>query len=551
MLTPRQVQGTVLGLLMGMFVGILAETVVATALPRIVHDLHGGQAAYSWVVTSTLLAMTVSTPIWGKLSDLVSRKLLVQLSFVVYVVGTVLAGLSQNAGTLISFRAMQGLGAGGMAVLAQVILVDILPARERGRYMGYLGAVLGVGTGMGPLVGGAVTDAIGWRWTFFITLPFAIAAIILVQRSLKLPTRHEEVKIDYVGAVIISAGVALLLVWVSFVGTHFSWGSSTSLVMVTGAVVLLVIACLVELKVKEPIIPMSLFRNRTFTLVIVASVSLGIALYGISVFLSQYLQLSRALTPTQAGANTLPFVAGLLIASMGSGALISRTGFWKRWLILGGALLTTGLGLMSTMRYDTNIFLVFTYMAIAGLGIGMVMQNMVLVLQNAVHIKVVGTAGAGAAFFRTLGGAIGVAALGAVSGTRALYLVHSGLDKIDISGQASGLSGGTIPDVSTLHGPVRALVQASYGQAVGESFLIATPLAAIALIAMIFLPNLKLRTKTGIEELAEVGAVDLQAAEGVSTSPADTVIEIGLDRESATVREDLVRDDGAESDVTK
>ena len=503
-MSRRQVLESISGLLVGMFVAILSSTVVSTSLPIIVSDLGGDQSAFTWVITSTLLATTVSTPIWGKLSDLMSRKLLVQLALGIFVIGSALAGFAQDPGTLIGFRVLQGLGAGGLTALVQVIFSDIVSPRERGRYMGILGAIMAVGTAGGPLLGGLITDSIGWRWNFYVAVPFAVLALILIQVTLHLPKRRKKVRIDYLGIFLIGGGVSLLLIWVTLAGNQFEWGSLTSWLMVGGAVVLLGLAVLVELKVKEPIIPMTLFKNRTFTLVTIASMMVGVTLFGTSVFLSQYLQLSRGRTPTESGIYTLPQVVGLLIASTLAGAIISRTGKWKRWVVTGASLLVVGVGLMSTVRYDTPFPLLFLYMAVLGLGIGMLMQNMVLIVQNTVDVSQIGAASASVAFFRSLGGAVGVAALGAALATRVKDSILDGLVDLGIpASQLDQLGGGTIPKLDDLPAPVRTVVEQAYGQGIGEIFLIALPLAIIGLIAVCFLPNVALGTKNGLQKLAE------------------------------------------------
>jgi EmrB/QacA subfamily drug resistance transporter len=504
-MSHRQVLEALSGLLMGLFVAVLASTVVSTSLPRIISDLKGDQTAYTWVVTSTLLATTVSTPIWGKLADLFNRKLLVQLSLIVFVLGSALAGLSQDTPTLIVFRVLQGLGAGGLISLVQVLISDIISPRERGRYVGLLGAVIAVGTAGGPLLGGVLTDSIGWRWNFYVAVPFAIVALILIQRTLKLPARpRRAVSIDYLGAILIAAGVSLLLIWVSLAGNQFEWGSVTSWVMAAGSVVLLAAAVFVELKVKEPILPMALFRNRSFSLVVFASLTVGVALFAASVFLSQYWQLSRGATPTQSGLLSLPQVVGSLVASTTVGVLISRTGKWKRWMVIGASILTVAMFLMSTLRFDTSIVLVSVYIGMMGLGLGMVMQNLVLVVQNSVDVRQIGAASSAVAFFRSLGGTLGVSVLGAVLASRVSTIIGDGISSVSApASELATLASGTIPNVSSLSTPVRTLVESAYGQGIGEIFLIAAPLAFISLLCIIFLPNAELGTKTGIEQLAE------------------------------------------------
>ncbi len=538
----REVLAPLSGLLLGMFVAMLASTVVSSSLPKIIGDLGGTQSGYTWVVTATLLATTVSTPIWGKLADLTNRKLLIQLSLVIFVVGSGLAGLAQSTEMLIFFRVLQGLGAGGLTALVQVVMADIIPPRERGRYMGLLGAVMAVATVGGPLLGGVITDSAGWRWNFYISVPFAVAAIILLQRTLHIPTHKRTVKIDYLGAALIAAGVSLLLVWVTLAGNQFEWGSATSILMVAGAVVLLGLAVFTEFKVKEPIIPMTLFKNRTFWLAVIASISVGVAMFGTSVFLSQYMQLARGKTPTESGLLTIPMIGGVLISSMVTGQLISRFGKWKRYMVTGSVLLTVGLLLMGTIRYDTSFSLVFVYMFVMGAGVGMVMQNLVLIVQNAVDPRQIGTASASVAFFRSLGGTIGVSVMGAVLGSRITTLVTDGLVTMGVDpSQTGSLEGGGIPDLSTLPAPIRTLVESAYGEAVADVFLIAVPLAVISIIAIAFLPNRPLGTKTSVEQIAESEAATLVAVSAAEIA-GDTQSE---ERIEADHRQDEAPDDAA------
>ncbi|MGV9639614.1 MDR family MFS transporter [Streptomyces sp. NPDC003514] len=491
-MTHRQIMEALSGLLLGLFVAILSSTVVSNALPRIISDLHGSQSAYTWVVTSTLLATTVSTPIWGKLADLTSKKLLVQLSLLIFIVGSAAAGLSQNTGTLIAFRVVQGLGAGGLTALAQVILATIIPPRERGRYNGYLGAVMAVGTIGGPLLGGVIVDTswLGWRWCFYVGVPFAVAALIVLQRTLRLPLITRDVKVDYLGATLVAASVSLLLIWVSLAGDSFAWWSGPTVAMVLGAVVLAVVFVFVELRATEPIIPMHFFRNPTLTLSVVASLAVGTAMFGGTVFLSQYFQIARGDSPTMAGVMTLPMIIGLVVSSTVIGRVITKSGKWKRYLVVGGVLLIVGLALMGTARADTAYGLLGVYMFLIGCGVGMTMQNLVLAVQNTVPLHELGAASSVVAFFRTLGGAVGVSALGAVLASKVGTYTASGIAALGI--QASG--DGSLPDIHTLPAPLAAVVKDAYGHATGDIFLIAAPIALVALIAIVFIREIPLRT---------------------------------------------------------
>ncbi|PPG16683.1 MFS transporter [Rathayibacter sp. AY1E8] len=523
-MSHRQVLESLSGLLLGMFVSILAGTVVSTSLPRIISDLKGDQNAYTWVVTATLLATTVSTPLWGKFADLFNRKLLIQLALGLFVIGSALAGFSQDTNMLIVFRVFQGLGAGGLAALSQIIMADIISPRERGKYAGLFGGVMAIGTVGGPLLGGVVTDAFGWRWNFFIAMPVAIVAIVLLQMTLRLPAHPKrKVRIDYLGAVLIAGGVSLVLIWVSLAGKNFDWASWETAVMVGGAVVLLIAAVITELTVAEPIIPMGMFKNRTFSLAVVASISVGVSMFGVAVFLAQYMQLARGATPTQSGLLTIPMMAGLLIASTIFGGIISRTGKWKAIMISGGVLAVIGTSLLSTLRYDTDLVLVGIYMAVLGAGLGMLMQNLVLVVQNSIEVKNLGVATSAVTFFRSLGGTVGVSVLGSMLGTVIADRIKTGIAGLAPADQAlaaQALGSGTIPQPATLPDAVRVVVESAYGIGVGDVFLYSIPLAVVTLIAVVLLPNVSLGSKNAVQLKAEP-TTPLQAAEDALIAASD------------------------------
>lgn len=534
-MSHRQVLESLSGLLLGMFVSILAGTVVSTSLPRIISELGGNQTAFTWVVTSTLLATTVSTPIWGKLADLLNRKILIQLALVLFVLGSALAGFSQNTDMLIGFRVVQGLGAGGLTALSQIIMADIISPRDRGRYMGLFGGIMAVGTVGGPLIGGLLTDSVGWRWNFFVGVPVAIVAIILLQVTLKLPKRPaRKVRIDYLGAIFLAGGISLLLIWVTMAGTQFDWWSAQTFWMVGGSIALLAATVITELVVKEPIIPLAMFKNRTFTLAVIASISVGVAMFGTSVFLGQYMQLARGATPTESGLLTLPMIVGLLLSSTIVGNLISRFGKWKAFMVTGAVLLTIGLYLMSTIEYDTNYVLVSLYMLVLGAGVGMVMQNLVLIVQNTVRPEQLGAASSNVAFFRSLGGTIGVSVMGSLLGTKVNDLMADRQHDLQVAiaklGQkglevAQSLQSGTLPEVGKLPVGIRTIIEAVYGQAVADIFLVAVPLAIVTIVAILLLPNNKLGTKTAIQQLDE-NAAAAGAPETAAEQAEETVVEV-------------------------
>jgi EmrB/QacA subfamily drug resistance transporter len=532
----RQVLQALSGLLLGMFVSILAGTVVSTSLPLIISELKGDQSAYTWVVTATLLATTVSTPLWGKFADLFNRKLLIQLALGLFVLGSAAAGFAQNTDWLIVFRVFQGLGGGGLAALSQIIMADIISPRERGRYAGLFGGVMAVGTVGGPLLGGLITDAFGWRWNFFVALPVAIVAIIMLQATLHLPKRAKRtVTIDYAGAVLIAGGVSLFLIWMSMAGKQFDWMSLETLIMVTGAVVLLIAAVIVELKAKEPIIPLSMFRNRTFTLAVVASISVGVSMFGTAVFLAQYMQLARGATPTQSGLLTIPMMAGLLIASAVFGAIISKRGRWKAIMVTGGVLSVVGTALLSTLHYDTPFVLVAIYMFVLGAGLGMLMQNLVLVVQNSIEVRNLGVATSAVTFFRSLGGTVGVSVLGSILGTVVADGIKDGIADLAPEQQAAAaqaLGSGTIPQVNQLPEAIRVVVESAYGTGVGQVFFYSVPLAVITLIAVAFLPNARLGTLNAVQLKNEKGGT---ATESGTTSELAVAEDALIDVSTASV----------------
>ncbi|MFC8921172.1 MDR family MFS transporter [Cellulosimicrobium sp. NPDC057127] len=515
-MSRREVLESLSGILLGMFVAILATSVVSSSLPKIISDLDGSQSSYTWVVTATLLATTISTPIWGKLADLTNRKVLIQVALIIAVVSSALAGLSQNVGTLITFRAFQGLGAGGLMALATVLVTDIISPRERGKFMGLMGGVMAVSQIGGPLLGGVLTDTASWRWNFFVGLPFAIAAIVVLQRTLHLPrAARRVVKIDYWGAGLISVGVSTLLLWVTFAGQNFEWLSWQTCLMVGGAVAALVAAVLVERVTAEPIIPLRLFRNRTFVLAVVASVAVGLALFGTAVFLSQYMQVARGKTPTESGLLTVPMIVGTFVASTLFGQLITRFGRYKAIMVTGAALLAASLFALSTIDYHTSFVLISVYLFFLGTSMGMLMQNLVLAVQNTLAVEEMGAGTSTVAFFRTLGGAVGVSVLGAILASKVTSSIRSGLADLGVPADSMGGSN-AVPDVNTLPAPVRDLVERAYGDGIADIFLVAVPLALVALVAVVLLKEVPLGTKTGLQERLEREAA---AAGDAATTP--------------------------------
>ncbi|MFB9234898.1 MDR family MFS transporter [Plantactinospora siamensis] len=533
-MSHRQTLEALSGLLLVLFVAMLSSTVVSTALPRIIGALNGSQTQYTWVVTATLLTATATTPIWGKLADLFNKKALVQIAIVVFVLGSAIAGFSQSAGQLIAARAFQGIGVGGLQALVQVAIAAMIPPRERGRYNGYLGGVMALATVGGPLLGGLIVDTswLGWRWCFFVGVPVAIVALIVLQATLHLPTlRRENVKIDYLGASLIAAGVSVLLIWVSFVDSSFGWISWQTLAMVGGSLVLLALAVFVESRAAEPVVPLKIVRERTTALAILASLAVGMAMFGGAVFLGQYFQIGRGYSPTEAGLLTIPLMGGVLISSIVAGQLITKTGRIKPYIITGLIVLVAGFGLLSTIDHQTSLVFVGVGMFLVGIGVGMSMQNLVLAVQNTVALRDIGAASSTVAFFRSLGGAVGVSVLGAVLAHRVTDRITHDLTALGVPASASS-SGGSTLNLGSLPAPILNIVRAAYGDATGHIFLISACIAVFGLAAALLLKQVTLRTSLDLPDAGAgtgaaagsgtaAGAVDGTAA--ASGTPATSI----------------------------
>lgn len=493
-LTHREIMEVLFGLLAALFTAIISSTIVSNALPTIIADLNGSQTQYTWVVTASLLAMTVSTPVWGKLSDLFNKKVLVQTSIIIFVIGSILAGLSQNVPQLIAMRVVQGIGMGGLTANAQSIIGAIIPPRERGRYSGYMGATMAVATMSGPLLGGVIVDTpgLGWRWTFYVCVPLALISLVVLHKYLHIETVRRAVKIDYWGAILIAIAASLPLLWVSFAGDSFAWMSWQTAAFWAGTLLAVAATIVVETKHPEPMVPLKIVVERTTALAIIGSTAVGVALFGGSVFIGQYFQVAGGHTPTSAGLLTIPMMLGSLVGTTVSGRLITRSGYWKRYLVLGSVLLVIGMGLLSTISHTTPEWHAMVFMAFVGLGTGMLMQNYVLAVQNTVDVSQVGATSAVVAFFRSLGGAIGVSLLGAILAAQVKSDVTSKLAALGIDPSAEG--GTSLLDTKSLPEPIAEVVRAAYGDATGTIFLVAAGIAVISIVAALLMKEVPLRT---------------------------------------------------------
>lgn len=518
----RRVLKILTGLLMAMFVANLAGTVVGNALPVIVAEIGGTQQQYTWIVTSTILASTAVTPIAGKLADLFDKKKLLLGSIALFALGSLLAGLSTSAGMLIAVRVLQGIGMGANMVLTQIIIATIIPPRQRGRYNGYIGAVIAVATVSGPLLGGLIVDVpwLGWRWCFWVAIPFVAAAFAVLVKNLEVPGEGRPgAKVDWAGAALISLAATLLLIWVSFANHEFEWVSWQTFAMVGAALVAATGFVLVERRVSEPVVPLHILTERTTALAIVASLAVGTVMFGTNIFLGQYFQIGRGYSPTIAGWLGLPIMLGLLVSSTVAGNLVTRSGRWKPYVVGGLALLTVGIGLMATVGGSTPLWLISLYLLLAGLGLGASMQNLVLAVQNTVQLGNVGAATSTVTFFRSLGGAVGIQVLGAVYAARVTSLTVAGYREqgIDVGGldaSTSSLDLGALPD------EMARVVHQAYGDGIGTVFAVAALISAVGLVAVLFMRGTELRNSWEVPaEVREV--LETDDGPGTTAAPGD------------------------------
>lgn len=496
-MSRREVLLVFVALMLGMFLASLDQTIVATALPTIVGEL-GGISHLSWVVTAYLLTSTTSAPLYGKLSDLYGRKVMFQIAIAVFLVGSILCGLATSMGQLIAFRAVQGIGAGGLIVMALTIIGDVLSPRERGRYQGYMGSVFAVSSVGGPLLGGFIVDNLDWRWVFFVNIPIGLAAMAATTRFLQLPVKRREHSIDYLGASFLVSGVTAALLVTVWGGSEYEWASPQILGLAAAAAILLSLFVWQERRAPEPILPLRLFRNPTFTITSTAGFIVGVAMFGGIVFLPLFLQAVIGVSPTHSGLLLVPLMAGLLFSSIASGRRISRHGRYKRYPIAGMAIASVGLYLLSTMGPATGLVTASTHMLVLGLGIGLVMQVLVIAVQNAVDVDDLGVATSSQSFFRSLGGSFGTALFGAVLSSRLVLEIARRLP--DAGGLPLDELTGSPEAIAALPPAIRIPVVEALSESITASFVVAIPFAVAAFLLLLFLPELTLR------ESAHVGA---------------------------------------------
>jgi EmrB/QacA subfamily drug resistance transporter len=498
-MTHREILVVMSGLMLGLFLAALDQTIVSTALPRIVEELNGLDHL-AWVVTAYLLTATASTPLYGKISDIYGRKPVFQTAIVIFLVGSLLAGLSQDMGQLIATRAIQGLGAGGLISLTLAIVGDMVSPRERGRYQGYFGVVFGVASVLGPLLGGFFVDTLSWRWIFYVNLPLGIVALLVVARVLHAPFTPRQHSIDYLGAALMVGGVTSLLLVTVWAGQEYDWDSPVIVGLSVTAAVLLGLFVWQERRAPEPILSMRLFRNRTFAIGNTVGFLFGFGFFGAIIFLPLYLQIVRGATPTQSGLQLLPLVLGIFLTANLSGQLITRTGRYKAWPVAGLAIVAVAMFLLAQLDVDEPLWSVLLRIFVLGIGLGCVIQTLVVAVQNAVDPRELGVATSSTTFFRTLGGAFGTSVFGAVLGS---VLARELADRL-----GGSLPPGVDPDtiaagpeaVRALPPEVQAQVVDSFVVALDRVFLIGVPVALVAMVLALFLPELELRRTTGVVE---------------------------------------------------
>ncbi|MFF5492655.1 DHA2 family efflux MFS transporter permease subunit [Streptomyces aquilus] len=504
---PGNVLVSIGALLLGMLLAALDQTIVSTALPTIVSDL-GGLEHLSWVVTAYLLASTAATPLWGKLGDQYGRKRLFQTAIVIFLIGSALCGAAQNMPQLIAFRALQGLGGGGLMVLSMAIVGDLVPPRERGRYQGLFGAVFGATSVLGPLLGGVFTEHLSWRWVFYVNLPVGVVALAVIATVLRIPRKATRHVIDYLGTLLIASVATCLVLVASLGGTTWGWGSPQIVGLAVLGVVLGVAFVAVERRAAEPVLPLKLFRIRTFTLAAVISFVVGFAMFGAMTYLPTFLQVVQGVSPTMSGVHMLPMVFGLLLSSTASGQVVSRTGRWKVFPVVGTAVTTIGLLLLHRLDEGSSTWVMSSCFFVFGLGLGLVMQVLVLIVQNAVAYEDLGVATSGATFFRSIGASFGVAVFGTVFTNR---LGDKLADAFAGSGAGGVLPGGVTVDgleadprdIANLPAVLRPAALHAYASSITDVFLYAAPVALVGFVLSWFLKEDRLRASVTAPDVTE------------------------------------------------
>lgn len=480
-------------LMLGMLLAALDSTIVATALPTIVGDLHGANHL-SWVVVAYLLASTVSTPLWGKLGDLHGRKIYFQAAIIIFLIGSMLCGAAHSMLTLIIFRAVQGIGGGGLMVGAQAVIADIVPPRDRGRYAGFFGATFGAATVLGPLLGGFIVEYWSWRWIFFVNVPFGIAALAVTAAVLPSAGARVQHVIDYLGVLTLTISASALILFTSLGGTSFAWGSTKSILLLVIGIGTGAIFVIVECRSSEPILAPRLFANRVFSSASAIGFVVGFAMFGAITFLPLYFQDVRGATPTNSGLRLLPLMAGLFLASIVTGQLVSKGWRYRPFPIFGTAIMTIGLGLLGTIGVATSGVTMALYMTVLGVGLGLVMQVLITAVQNAVQFEDLGAATAGANFFRSMGGSFGTAVFGALYANELPRQLAAGLRLHHLSTALPSPTRWTPKNLRHLPVDALSVILHAIAGSIGQIYRFSVPFGLLAVVLSLTLPEVKLRT---------------------------------------------------------
>lgn len=522
----RSVLFLFMGLMVAMLLASLNQTVLSTALPTMVGELDGVDQM-TWVITAYILASTIVMPMYGRISDLLGRRPVLMAAIAVFIVGSVVGALAGNIEILILARVLQGLGGGGLMILSQAAIADVVPARERGRYMGAIGAVFAVASVAGPLLGGWLTEGPGWRWAFWMNVPLGLLAMIACFVFLNLPKKElaERPKLDYLGMALVAAATTTLVLVSTWGGSTYAWASPQIIGLIVATVVLAAAFCWAELRAVNPVIPMGLFRDRNFTLTTVAALAIGIAMFGAIGYMPTYIQMVTGVSATVAGLLMIPMMGGLLVASVVSGRIVSSSGRYKLFPIAGTVVLGVGLGLLSTLAVESPTWLMCTYLGVIGIGIGLALQILTLIVQNSFPGRIVGTATAASNYFRQVGATLGSAIVGSVFATRLISILSDKLagSPIAAGGDRDAFRQHLTPaGVTALPEEIRQPIIHAYNEALLPIFLFLVPIAAIALIVLLFVEEKPLATSVQ-EEIAAESLAEGQLLEMVDDDPRSTI----------------------------